>query len=115
MTSASKARLVVVKDCTDLFSVSLNVHVLYEKDKAPTLLVYFNHSSLSLSTPEPNNCACDEFDLTAVKNEVAYAAAVEVKEIQYNYWLAHDIAVLIVDQEFPLIGYRRWTPSARLP
>lgn len=56
MSSALKTRLIVVEDCTDLFSSSLNVHVLYdEEEKAPTLPASPNHTILSLSTPEPDD------------------------------------------------------------
>lgn len=107
MTSAIKARLIVVEDCANSFwLLSLNVHILYKKEEAPALPTSPNRSSSNLSILEPNNCVCDEFVSMAVKNKARYTVIGEVKEMHYNYGLAHDTVVLMVDQEFLLIGYR---------
>ena len=107
MSFALKTRLIVVDDCTNFFSANLNVHVFYdEKKEALTLPASPNLTTLTLSTPEPDDRACDKFVATAAKNEAAHLAAAEVEETKYNYELAYDTVVLMVDQEFPLTGYR---------
>lgn len=76
MSSALKARLIVVEDCTDLFSASLNIHVLYDEEEVPTLPASPDRTVLSLSTLGPDDRACDEFVAIAAKNEVAHAVTV---------------------------------------
>lgn len=107
ISSAFKTRLIVVDNCTNLFSANLNVHVFFDEEKeASTLPASPNCTILTLSTLEPDDHACDEFVAITAKNEAAHSAAAEVEETQYNHELAHDTVVLMVDQEFPLIGYR---------
>lgn len=113
MTLAIKAYLIVVEDCTDLFSASLNILFFYKEEETPTLPFSLDRSSSSLSTPEPDNYGYDEFVSIVIKNEIGYAAAVEFEEMQYNHGLAHNIVVLIIDQEFLLIGY--WLDTLRSP
>lgn len=97
MSLAIKARLVVMEDCDSFFLTSLNVHILYKEEKAPTLSAFSDCSSLSLNTLVSKNRAYDNFVLTVVKNEVTYIAAAEVKEIWYNHRLANDTVVLMID------------------
>ena len=107
MFSALKTCLIVVHDYTNLFSANLNIHVFYNKEKeACTLPAFFNHTNLTLSTPEPNDCLCDKFIPTIVKNEVAYSVVAAVEKTKYNYGLAYDRVVLMVDEKFSLIRYQ---------
>lgn len=86
-----------MEDCANFFSTSLNVHILYEEEKAPTLSTSSDCSSSSFSTLVSKNRAYDSFVLTAVKSEAMYMAATEVKEIWYNHGLANDTVILMID------------------
>lgn len=105
MFLAIETCFIIVEDYANHFLASLNVHIFYKKNKAPTLPSSFNRLHSIFSISEPNNCICDKFISKVVKNQAVYMSAAKIKETYYNYWLANDMAVLMIDQEFLLIQY----------